>query len=59
MIDTPDLRLELLKIAVAVTGSHAALMKVAEHLREYVLAPGVPTTTLHEALDESRTIHDD
>lgn len=41
MNDTPELRLELLKIASTVAGSRTALLKVAEELRGYVLGVSV------------------
>ena len=51
MNDTPELRLELLKIASKVAGSRTALMKVAEELRAYVLAPGVSDPTTEDTAD--------
>lgn len=61
MTDGPELRLELLKIAARVVGSHSALMKVAEELRSYVLAPEIAPRLPPEALwpNEMGSLHDD
>ena len=58
MQDSPELRLELLKIAASVTGSHAALMRTVEKLRGYVLSVEAPPTLI-DALNQSRAVRDD